>query len=147
DTGEFGGPRLDRQCQPLQEWELDVDVQPLRLEIGEAICDRQELLAHGVQVVQTLLQLEIGQIIGTDLITQKGGELFVLLDEGVFEIGAEDVMSVLDLLQGGIEFSLQFLGDTDAEDFADLVRGQPPQPNLAGAFEDAVDGEVAFENE
>ena len=34
-----------------------------------------------------------------------------------------------------------------AENLADLVRGQPPQPNLAGTFEDAVDGEVAFEDE
>jgi hypothetical protein len=27
------------------------------------------------------------------------------------------------------------------------MRGQPEQPNLAGAFEDATDGEVALENE
>src|SRR3954471_21442947 len=57
------------------------------------------------------------------------------------------MMAVLDLLQRGIEFPLQLLGDADAEDLADLVRGQPTQPNLAGAFEDAVDGEVALDNE
>ncbi len=56
-------------------------------------------------------------------------------------------MPVLDLLERGVEFPLQFLGDADAEDLADLVRGQPPQPDLAGPFEDAVNGEVALEDE
>src|SRR4051794_726859 len=32
------------------------------------------------------------------LIPQEGGELFVLLEEGVFEVGPEDVMAVLNLL-------------------------------------------------
>ena len=83
-----------------------MDVQALRLESGEAISDRQEFLAHGGQVVQALLQPEIGQIIGTDLIAQEGGELLVLLHEGVLEIGAEDVMPVLDLLQSLVDKSL-----------------------------------------
>src|ERR1019366_2366848 len=52
----------------------------------------------------------------------------ILLHEGMFEVGPEDMVPVLDLLQRGVEFPLQFLGDADAEDFADLVRGQPPQP-------------------
>ena len=113
DAGKLGGSHRDRQRQTLQERELDVDVQALRLEGGEAVGDRQELLAHGGQVVQALLQPEIGQIVGADLIAQEGGELLVLLDEGVFEVGAEDVMAVLDLLQRGVEFALQFLGDAD----------------------------------
>jgi hypothetical protein len=77
-----------------------MDVQALRLEGGEAVGDRQELLAHGGQVFQALLQPEIRQIVGADLIAQEGGEVLVLLHEGVFEIGAEDVMPVLDLVDG-----------------------------------------------
>ena len=117
-----------------------MNVQTLHLEGGEAVGDRQELFAHGGQVLQTFLQPEIGQIIGADLIAQESGKLLVLLHEGMFEVGPEDMMPVLDLLQRGVEFPLQFLGEADAEDLTDLVRGQPPQPNLAGAFEDAVDG-------
>src|SRR5258708_37495303 len=98
-------------------------------------------------MVQALVQPEIGQIVGTDLIAQEGGELLVLLHEGMFEVGPEDMMPVLDLLQRGVELALQFLGDAYAEDLADLVRGQSPQPNLAGAFENAMDGEVALEDE
>src|SRR5437879_11031566 len=103
------------------------------------------MLPSGGQVIPLLLQPEMEQIIGTDLITQECGELLVLFHEGMFEVGPEDMMPVLDLLQRGVEFPLQFLGDADAEDLADLVRGQPPQPNLAGAFEHAVDGEVRSE--
>ena len=57
------------------------------------------------------------------------------------------MMSVLDLLQCGIEFPFQFLGEADAEDLADLVCAEPPQPNLAGPFEDTVNGEAALEDE
>src|ERR1035441_9476793 len=70
--------------------------------------------------------------------------ILALLHEGVFEIGAEDVMPVFDLFQRGVELALQLLGDADAEDLADPVRGQRPQPNLAGAFEDAVNGSAAL---
>ena len=48
-----------------------MNVQALRLEGGEAVGDCQELFAHGGQVVQALLQPEIGQIIGADLMRKK----------------------------------------------------------------------------
>src|SRR5882724_861107 len=124
-----------------------MDVQALGLKSGEAVSDRQELLAHGGHMLQTLLQAEIGQIVGADLIAQEGGELFVLLDEGVFEVGPEDMMPVFDLFQGGVEFALQLLGDAAAEDLGDLDGRQPPESNLAGAFEDPVNREVALEDE
>jgi len=48
-----------------------VIVQALRLEGGEAVGNRLEVLAHGDQVFQALLQPEIGQIIGADLMRKK----------------------------------------------------------------------------
>src|SRR6266545_1623659 len=65
----------------------------------------------------------------------------------MFEVGPEDMMAVLDLLQGGVEFALQLLGDATAEDLRDLVGRQSPESNLAGAFEDPVNGGVALEDE
>src|ERR1700745_4299849 len=47
-------------------------------------------------MVQSLLEMEIGEVVGDQLVAQEGGELFVLLQKGVFEVGAEDVMAVLD---------------------------------------------------
>ena len=46
-----------------------------------------------------------------------------------------------------LSFPFQFLGDADVEHLTDFAGGQPPQPDLAGAFEDAVNGEVALEYE
>ncbi len=65
----------------------------------------------------------------------------------MFEVGPKDMMPVFDLLEGGVEFALQLLGDAAAEDLRDLVGRQPPESNLAGAFEDPVNGEVALEDE
>lgn len=62
-------------------------------------------------------------------VAQEGGELFVVLDKGVLEIGPEYMMAMLDLLQRGVGFALQLPGDTAAEDFADPIGGDPPQPN------------------
>ena len=122
-------------------------IQALRLEGSETIGDRQELLAHGGQMVKAFLEPEVGQIVRADLIAQEGGELLVLLDEAVFPIGAEDMMSVLDLLEGGVELALEFLGDAAAEDLRDLVGRQPPESELTTALEDPVNREVTFEDE
>jgi hypothetical protein len=54
-------------------------VKRLRLETGEAAGDGLEALAHGIEMVQSLLETEIGEIVGDQLVAQKGGELFVLL--------------------------------------------------------------------
>jgi hypothetical protein len=43
----------------------------------------------------------IGEVVGDQLVTQEGGELFVLLQKRVFEVGAEDVMAVLNAIDDG----------------------------------------------
>ena len=74
-------------------------------------------------------------------------ENFVLLQEGVLEVGAEDMMTVLDAIDDGGEFALHPTAHTHAEDLADLVRRQPPQAELTAAFKQLVDREVTLENE
>ena len=64
---------------------------------GEVVGDRLEFLPDRVQVIQALLQTEVGQVVGTDLVAQEGEKLFVLLQEGVLEVSAEDVVAMLDL--------------------------------------------------
>jgi hypothetical protein len=98
-------------------------------------------------MVQPLLEAEIGEVVGDQLVAQEGGELFVLLQEGVFEVGAEDVMAVLDAVDDGSELALHPAVYAGAEDLGDLVSGEPPQAELAAAFEQLVDGEVALEDE
>src|SRR5437764_9847988 len=109
--------------------------------------DGLEALAHGVEMVQSLLETEIGEVVGDQFVTQEGGELFVLLQEGVFEVGAEDMMAVLDAIDDGGQLAAHVAVQAHAEDLDDLVGGQPPQAELAAAFEQLVDGEVALEDE
>ena len=137
----------DRQGEALQQREVDVDVEPLRLEAGEAGGDGLEALAHGVEMVQSLLETEIGEVVGDQFVAQEGGELFVLLQEGVFEVGAEDMMTVLDAIDDGGQLAAHPAVQPRAEDLGNLVAGQPPQAEFAAAFEQLVDGKVALEDE
>jgi hypothetical protein len=141
--------RADRdwKAEALQQREVDVDVEPLRLETGEAAGDGLEPVADGIEMVQSLLEMEIGEVVGDQLVAQEGGELFVLLQEGVFEVGAEDMMAVLDAIDDSGQLAAHVAVQAHAEDLDDLVGGQPPQAELAAAFEQLVDGEVALEDE
>src|SRR6266478_1573255 len=122
-------------------------VEPLRLEAGKAGGDGLEALADGVEVVQSLLEAEVGEIVGDQLVAQEGGKLLVLLQEGVLEVGAEDMMAVLDAVDDGGQLAVHPAVQAGAEDLRDLVAGQPPQAELAAAFEEFVDGKVALEDE
>jgi hypothetical protein len=57
-------------------------VEPLRLEAGEAVGDGLELLADRLKVIQALVESEVLEIVGAELVTQECGELLVLLQEG-----------------------------------------------------------------
>lgn len=48
DTRKLNGAYLDGEGQALQEWEIHMDVEPLRLIGGKAIGDGEEALAHGI---------------------------------------------------------------------------------------------------
>src|SRR6266581_9628341 len=98
-------------------------------------------------MLQTFLDPEVGEVVGAELVAQEGGELLVLLEEAVLPIGAEDVMAMLNLLHGGVQLASQPAGQPRAEDFRNLVGGEAPQPQLITALEQAVNGEMAFENE
>ena len=57
------------------------------------------------------------------------------------------MVAVVDLFDNGGEFAAQLTSEPYAENLTDTVGCQPPQTDFATAFEDFVDGEVAFENE
>src|SRR6201981_1636118 len=137
----------DRKSEALQQRKVDMDIEPLRLEAGKAIGDGLETLADGIEMVQALPETEIGEVVGDQLVAQEGGELFVLLEEGVFEVGAEDMMAMLDAIDDGGQLAAHPAVQASAEDLGDLVAGQPPQAEFAAAFEEFVDGKVALEDE
>lgn len=53
----------DGEGETLQQREIDMDVGPLRLEAGEAVCDGLEPLAHGLEMIQSLPEMEIGEVV------------------------------------------------------------------------------------
>jgi len=58
----------DRMGETLQQREIDMHVEPLGLEAGEAIGDRLEGGAHGVEMVEPLKQAEVGEIVGDQFV-------------------------------------------------------------------------------
>ena len=137
----------DRQGQALKQREVDMDIEPLCLEAGEAGGDGLEALAHSLKMLQSLLEAEIGEVVGDQLVAQKGGELFVLLQEGVLEVGTEDMMAVFDAVDDRGELAVHPAVHAGAEDRGDLIGRQPPQAEFAATFEQLVDREVALEDE
>src|SRR5215472_2073754 len=121
DAGIANRADGDRKGEALQQREVDMNIEPLCLEGSKAAGDVLETLAHRLEVVQSLLEAEIGEIVGNQLVAQKGRELFVLLQEGVLEIGAEDMVAVFDAIDDGGELALHSTVHAGAEDLGDLV--------------------------
>src|SRR5215469_8115635 len=115
-----------------------MNIEALRLEPGKAVGDDLESLSHRIQMIQPLLQTEVTQIVGAEFVAQVAGELLILFEKGVLPVGTENVMTMLDLVDHGGEFTAQALMQAGTEDLADPVGRQPPETDLAVAFEDEV---------
>jgi hypothetical protein len=79
DAGIAYGADGDRQRDPLQQREVDMNVEPLGLESGEAAGDGLESLANRIEMVQAFAQPEVGEIVGAQFVAQERRELLVLL--------------------------------------------------------------------
>ena len=123
-----------------------MDVQALGLETGKAVGDGAKSSAYRFQVIEPFLEAKIAQIVGTKLIAQKAGELFILFEEGVLPVNPEDVMAALDLTDDGRQLSPQPLMKSGAKDLADAMGGDAPETDFTAAFEDLVNREVALED-
>ncbi len=135
DAGITDGGDGDGQGDLLQQREVYVDVEALRLEGGEPVGDGLEPFADGIEMIEAFVQAEIAQVVGTEFIAQKAGELLVLFQECVFPISAEDMMAMLDLIDDRGKLARQSFVEANAENLADPVRRQPPEADLATAFE------------
>src|SRR5260370_14657041 len=147
DAGITHRADRDRQRDTRQQREVDVHVEPLRLTAGEAAGDGLEGVANRIETVQPLPQPEVGEIVGAQFVAQERRELLVLLEEGAFEVSAEDMMAVLDPIYDGGKLAAMPAVKARAEDRGDLVGRQPPQAEFATALEPLVDRKVALEDE
>ena len=87
--------------------------------------DGLEFLPDGFEIVQALPEPEVLEVVGAELVAQKRGELLVLLEKGMLEVSAIDMMSVLDLVDDGGELAGHLAMESLPEDLGDLVGCQP----------------------
>ena len=85
--------------------------------------------------VEPLKQAEVGEIVGDQFVAQKGQEFLILFEEAALEVGAEDMMTVLDLVDDRGQLAMHPATDPLAEDRGDLVGAEPPQAEFAAALE------------
>jgi hypothetical protein len=111
----------------------------LRLVCGEAIGDGEEGLAHRGQMIEPFFEPGVCEIVGAELVSEEGAELFVLPGESVLEIDAEDVMAMLDLFERRVELPFELLG----KDLGDLLAV------ISQRLEDFIfmNREIPFKNE
>src|SRR5437868_13474448 len=108
-----------------------METEPLGLLRGKAVGDNPKPFKNCVQMIESLLEPQVRQVVRTDLVVQEHSELLVLFDEGILAVGAEDMMARFDLLHDIGQFSFEPAGYPDPEDLADLVRRQPPKSQFA----------------
>jgi hypothetical protein len=56
------------QGDPLEQGKVDMDVEALSLEAGEAVGNGLEPFADGPEMIEPFLQAEVAQVVGTELI-------------------------------------------------------------------------------
>jgi len=116
----------DRPGNALQQRKVDMDVEPLGLEAGEADDDGLEFLTHLVEMVQALLETEVVEVVGAELVAQKCQELLILPENGVPEVDREHMMAMRDLIDDGVKLAPVLAVHAGAEDLGNLVGRQPP---------------------
>lgn len=140
DSCNFGMAADNREGQALKQREIDVDLKGFCLEGGETVRDGKEFRAYRCQMVDPLFKREVLEIIATDLDSQEGLEFFILFDKGMFEVGAQDMVAMVDPLESGMEFALEMAGNALTEDLRDFLGGQFNQTEFTGSFEEFVNG-------
>lgn len=126
---------------------MAVDVQVGGLIGGKSIEDALAGLADLVQAIEALFQVQVGQAIGEQFQAQVSAPFLILPEETVFPIGAEDMTTVLDVLQDRLQFAVEMPADAVAEDLADPISGKAVETQLAATLKDVSDGPVALEDD
>ena len=91
--------------------------------------------------------MKVSEVVAAHFASEESEKLLVLLDKGVLEVGPQDVMTMLDALQGRVHFALKLFADALTEELRDFVSGQKQKPQLAGALKEVSNREVALEDE
>jgi hypothetical protein len=90
----------------LKQGKVHMNVEGLGLKAGEAVGDDLEPFTDSVEMFEPLLQAEVAQVVGDELIAQEAGELLILFQEYMFPLRTENELSVFDLTDHPDKLSL-----------------------------------------
>ena len=105
DSWVADGADGDWQGDTLEERKVHMDVEPLGLETCEPADDGLESVTDCIEMVQAFVETEVVKVVGAELVAQEHRELFILPEDGVLEVSAEDMMAMLDLIDDGGELA------------------------------------------
>ena len=146
NAGNFALASGHRQGQALKQSEVDMHVEGLSLESTVTVSDLTEDLTHCGEIIESFLQMKVREVVAAHFASEESKKLLILLDKGVLEVGSQDVMTVLDTLQGRMELALELFADALAEELRDFVSGQKQKAQLAGALKEVSDRGVVLED-
>src|SRR4029453_8905142 len=146
NAGNFAFACHHRQGQALEQSEVHMHVEGLSLESREAVSDLTKDLTHRGEVIERFLQMKVSEVVAAHFASEESEKLLVLFDKGVLEVGSQDVMTMLDSLQGRVHFALKPFFDALTKELGDFVSGQKQKPQLAGALKEVSDREVVLED-
>src|SRR4029453_1248275 len=142
NAGNFAFACHHRQGQALEQSEIHMHVEGLSLESREAVSDLTENLTHRREVIERFLQVKVREVVAAHFASEESEKLLVLFDKGVLKVRSQDVMTVLDSLQGRMQLAFELFADALPEELRDFVSGQKQKPQLAGALEEVSNGKV-----
>jgi len=88
DSCNFGMAADNRKGQTLAQREIQMDLEGLCLiKRGETVSDGKEMGSYRCQMLDSLFEEEILEIIATDLDSQEGLEFLILFEKSMFEVG------------------------------------------------------------
>ena len=120
-AGDFGFAELDGLSQTGQEVEFAVDIEADGLILGKVFKDVAEASAHAIPAGQSFVEAKVSEAIANDFQPQENAPLFVLLEEGMFPVGAEDVHALVEPFHDVLEFAVDPAVGASPEQLADTI--------------------------
>ncbi len=140
-----GGDCRLRQLPQLPAVDEGFDDVLLHVEI--VVVDRREGAAQGRQVIDGLSDAVVGHIVSRGLGTQDEVIAYVLLDEAVAVVAANDRIGEAHTLDLVLQLAMVQLGDLAAEDRGDLVRLADGPIGVEEPFAELVEGGATMKHQ
>ena len=82
-----------------------MNIEMFRLRLSETIRDLLEAIPYRLPIFERFLETEVLAIVANELLAMKSGRLLILLEEGVFVIGTEDLTAMIEPFQHVLPFA------------------------------------------